>query len=588
MLGAVPATVHRTSSREGHNAMKRSLDVFPCLGVRLAFLAALVAALPALTGCPKSDDPAYYIKRLESSDAEVQRRAIEELVRMSKEAMPGIKEALKSENPNVRKGCADFLSKVRRMESLTDVGTLISDPDKTVRLKVIEAVAGLSQVWKVKSVELLAIAFDGDDPECVKKAGEGLRDMKFGEATAALRARFEAGKGIQAIYAAKLLFETEPSPETARPLLQGLISDEPTIREAAKANVKELKDTIVPYLVTFVDTGEGVARAGKVLDDVRQGLIDELKVILDSARAGDILAALGTIADDQGIEKLNADLRDTKLESAWRVAAARSLAIAALSRRSSPEQKAKIKGYLSSMLDDKDQDKRIRIGAAIALCQLREERAVAYLLEELDLFEEAIKAKTISQARLDDMTALRIRAQEALTASGDFVVPFLMARLRDTRKEPGPIIIWAAAKTLGELNVHEVAPFLGIYLTATKTPQVVVNADGSLRGEVPAGEWQSLTDEQAAELRAKFEAFKCPDFVRWASAVALGQIGGAEAVSLLRQAETAETAFVGPLLRLREGKDYYKQANVLDGLIGQHEDVLFYIRKALGSLGQKA
>jgi HEAT repeat protein len=568
--------------------MKRSLDVFPCLGVRLAFLAALVAALPALTGCPKSDDPAYYIKRLESSDAEVQRRAIEELVRMSKEAMPGIKEALKSENPNVRKGCADFLSKVRRMESLTDVGTLISDPDKTVRLKVIEAVAGLSQVWKVKSVELLAIAFDGDDAECVKKAGEGLRDMKFAEATAALRARFEAGKGIQAIYAAKLLFETEPSPETARPLLQGLISDEPTIRDAAKANVKELKDTIVPYLVTFVDTGEGVARAGMVLDEVRQGLIDELKVILDSARAGDILGALGTIADDQGIEKLNADLRDTKLESAWRVAAARSLAIAALSRRSSPEQKAKIKGYLSSMLDDEDQDKRIRIGAAIALCQLGEERAVAYLLEELDLFEEAIKAKSISQARLDDMTALRIRAQEALTASGDFVVPFLMARLRDTRKEPGPIIIWAAAKTLGELNVHEVVPFLGTYLTATKTPQVVVNADGSLRGEVPAGEWQSLTDEQAAELGAKFEAFKCPDFVRWASAVALGQIGGAQAVSLLRQAETAETAFVGPLLRLREGKDYYKQANVLDGLIGQHEDVLFYIRKALGSLGQKA
>jgi len=588
------------------------------LGLRGPLLAAIVVFIPVLAGCPRSNDPKYYVDRLHSSDAEVQRRAIEELLRMQKEAMPLVEEAIKSPDKNVRIGIAGFLSKVRRMDSLTEVGKLIKDPDKDVRLKAIEAVVGLSQVWKKKAVEILTIAFDGAAPDCIKKAGEGLRDMKYDEATEVLRKEFQSGQGVQGMYAAKLLYEIEPSPEIARPLLQGLLADDRMVQEAAALNVKELKDKIVPELVKFVDTGTATGRARLVLDKVRDALIEELDVTLDSERATDILHALGTIADETSIEKLNSDMLDTGLESAWRVGAAQSLARSALSSRCSEANKAKVKQYLFAALDNTDEDIRIRIGAAIALCQLRQDRAVTFLLDQLNQFEEAIKAPNLSQARRDDLTELRIGAQEALTASGDFVVPFLMERLREKAagKKPGPIIIWAAAKTLGELKVKEAVPFLGTYLSSQKPPVITLAPNGDVaqinmgkpldqeslaqigflsdkarEGTVLTAadmkDWKSLTDAQVTKARAMLDVFAYPDYVRWASAIALGRIGGADAVGLLRGGEKEEVAFLGALAKAKEQPDYFKRANVVDGLIGQHEDVLFYIRGSLESLTQK-
>jgi HEAT repeat protein len=597
--------------------MKHDPCRLPRSSVRLTLLVALVAALPALAGCPKSDDPKYYISKLQSSDAEVQRRAVEELVRMQKETMPFVPDAVKSDNPNVRKGIADFLSKVRRMESLTALEGLMGDRDKDVRLKAIEAAAGLSQVWKKKAVELLTQAFNGTDPDCIKKAGEGLRDMKYDEATDALRKEFEAGKPVQAVYAAKLLYETEPSPKLARVILTGLLSDEAAVRDAAKANVKELMDKIVPELVKFVDTEPGTGRALRVLEELRDKLVSELDVILDSARAAEILAALGTIADDPSIKKLEADLGDTKLESAWRVAAARSLAIAAASPRCSATDKASVRQYLFGVLDDEDQDNRIRIGAAIALSELKEDRAVTFLLDQLNRFAEDIKQTNISEARRDDLTALRIGAQEALTTAGDFVVPFLMERLRGTGKDsPGPIIIWAAAKTFGELKVREAVPFLGKYLSARKDPLISLGPDGTITAinlgrpltdeafaqlgflfpDAKAGalvkpaemkDWQKLTEEEAAKVRTMLDVFSYPDYVRWTSAIALGRIGGTDAQGLLRQGEKDEDEFLAVLAKAKTQKDYAARANVMDGLVGQHEDVLFYIHEALGGAGQQ-
>lgn len=561
--------------------MKR--DFFRRNHLRTGLAAALALMLPALAGCPKSDEPSYYIGRLQKDDEEVQRRAVEELVRMHKKAMPYVRQALQSENPNVRKGCADFLAKVRRMESLTAAGELIGDADKDVRLKAIEAVAALSQVWKSKAVELLRQGFEGDDPDSVKKAGEGLRDMKYEEATQVLRDEFEAGAGMQAVYAARFLYETDPEPQTARFLARGLISDEQTVREAARANVKDLQDKIVAPLVEFIDTQQGTARAAKVLEELRDLLIEELDVILDSKRAAKILLALGAIADEPSIAKLDKDLRDSKLETGWRVAAARGLAAAALSERSSDAQKAAIRANLTEVLNDEDQDTRIRIGAAIALCQLREERAVAYLLDELDRFQEAIKQENISETRLNDLTELRIGAQEALTASGDFVVPFLMNRLRE--QKPGPIIIWAAAKTLGELGVEEVLPFLNTYVTATAAPKTRVEADGQIVTK-EGTDWRELAEDKADELRASLESFTYPDYVRWTSAIALGQIGGKQAVASLRQAESLENDFLARLHANRRLKAYFERAPVLDPLIAQHEDVLFYVRQALKGLGE--
>jgi len=641
-------------------------------------LLVLLAALPAMFGCPKSDDPVYYINKLQSSDEETQRRAVEELVRMNKRAMPYITgrkpgesektlpAAIDSENPNVRKGCADFLAKVRRMESLVAVGELIDDPDREVRLKAIEAVSALAQVWRAKSIALLRQAFQDEDPECVEKAGEGLRNMRAEEATEVLREFYRAGKGIQAVYAARFLYESEPDPELARPILEGLISDEKAVREAANLNLKALKEKLVAPLVHFIDTTPRVARAVMSLEELRNDLIQELDVILDSKRAADILMALGEIADQASINKLNHDLNDAKLESTWRVAAARALARAASSARTTSQQKAEVRSILLGRLDDEKEDTRIRIGAAIALCQLRERRAVEYLLDELSAFDEAINKPNVSEARIDDLTQLRIWSQEALTSSGEFVVSFLMDRIArgqkalalldqlrasreavDARRlspelrralaelginaaealsedvkspyeflvekvralDPGPIIRWAAAKTFGELGTREAIPYLADLATSTVEPMISIGPDGAIEkinggkpldkaaaeelkvifpdaeeGAVPdlstMKPWKDLSEEEAAKVEQMLEVFRHPDYVRWTSALALGSIGGPDALAALHEAERMEKEFHGRLAKSRELKDYYLRANVLDALIARHEDVLFYIRRA--------
>jgi HEAT repeat protein len=603
--------------RTGASALSRGM-------IRLLLLALLVALVPGLIGCPKSDDPAYYIKRLEDDDEEVQRRAVEELVRMHKKAMPVVREALAGEVPdidsgnvNLRKGAADFFAKVRRMDSVTAAGELLDDPDKAVRLKAIEATAKLSQVWKSESVKLLAQAFEDSDPECVKKAGEGLRDMEYDEATQVLRDCFAQGDDVQAMYAAKLLYEKDPEPQYAQLLVEGLLADDEDVRAAAEANVKELKDKIARPLVDFIEEGDHTAREKQQLEEVliaiRDSMITELDEILDSQRAADILIALGVVAEDgedmsvgdPSVQKLSKDLGDSKLESAWRVAAAKGLAVAAQSARTSQRQDTQIVRMLTEVLDDEEEDKRIRIGAAIALCQLRKEHAVRYLLSELDAFEEEFGAEGLSDAKRDDLTRLRIGAQEALVEAGDFAVPFLRERIRPA-EDPGPIIIWAAVETLGELRVEDILSNLGIYMREPRTPNLAIDDEGRIAsrvtglgpadreklsfllgeddGAVVSQDWQDLTDEQAEQVRDLMEPFEYPDFVRWSSALALGKIGGPRAIETLQDAENLEMQFLERLRMNRQQAGFYERSNVVNGLVARHEAVLFYIRKTLESL----
>ncbi len=628
--------------------------------MRPVLLAALAALLPALAGCPKSDDPIVYIAKLQKDNEETRRRAVEELVRMHKKAMPYVTgrdvppeveaavkaasylpaisakpdldgsesekraEKARTAAKNVRIGAAEFLAKVRRMESIEAAGDMIHDEDQAVRLKAIEALAKLSQVWKNKSVELLDQAFMDADAECVKKAGEGLRDMAYLEATQVLRKYRDAGEGIQAVYAAKLLFETEKNPALTSPILLGISSPDKKIRTAAELNVTELKDAIIAPLVDYIDVGEGGSLAEETLDTARDALVEELDVILDSRRAADILMALGTIADQESVQKLKDDLEDDKLEKPWRVAAARGMARAAMSPRSLLPLRASVKTDLTAVMEDEDQDQRIQIGAAIALCEMKEKSAGDFLLKELDGFEEDIQDEKISETKLNNLTELRIGAQEALTGAGKFVVPMLLEMLGNDDDPPGPIIIWAATKTLGELRRREIVTDCGRYLTDQIDPAVTMDPGGDVTEinggrpieagtpedlealqtkfgvifeEVVKGEalspadmkdWEDLAEADAQKVAELMEVFEQPDYVRWTAAIALGRIGGDRPRKLLLEAEEAEEAFLARLAAARERKDYYKRAAVVDHLARRHEEVLFYIRKAINELEEQA
>jgi len=584
--------------------MKPNNGAAPGVAGHAGWLAVCLVLALSLCGCTRSEDPAYYVAMLGHKNEDIQRRGIEELARMQKRALPALEEALDSPNPLMRKGAVNVLARIRHSEALLAVGRMIDDPDKDVRVAAIEGLSALAQVWKKRSVELLTEEFEQDDPVCVEKAALGLRDMRYDEATEVLRSKFQSGQGIQSLYAARLLYESERKPEMAQALLEGLASSDPTIRKAAEYNIETLKDLAVRFLVdTIVNRGTAAGMAMKVLVQVRDALIEELEETLDSKRADKILHALGTIADQESIDKLFADFADRRLETVWRVSAAEALGVAALSVRSNEIQKREIIQKLTETMDDKRVDNRVRIGAAIALCKLRQPAAVQYLLDELGKFQEVMADPAkVSPARLRDLTSLRIRAQEALTASGDFVVDFLMDKVRDP--EAGPIIMWAAAKTLGELRVAEAVQPLGRCLTAKrpltvarpakgKLPErILVDAEGRLTDpqgkvltDVALSDWNNPDEKEVADLQERMEEFLYPDYVRWTAALALGQIGGEEAVRLLKEGEAAEEDFIARLERNRQQKGFFRRAPAVLDLIRRHADVLFYIRKGLKAAG---
>ncbi len=569
-------------------------------------LGTVLAAAIAAGGCARSDDPRDYMHLLGSEKEDVQRRGIEELARMQKRALPALTDALANDNVNMRVGALKVLARIRHSESLVVAGTKIDDPVETVQIAAITAVSTLSQVWKARAVQLLTQAMELDQPACVKLASEGLKNMRYDEATAVLQRKFESGEGIQALYAGKLLYQTEPRQEMSDLLLNSLTADDPTIREAAEANLKALKDLAVRPLVDWIAADRpGTPRARQVLDEVRAALITELDETLDSKRAEKILAALGVIADNESIDKLMADFQDRRLETVWRVAAAEGLGIAAQSPRCPRARRSEIIEVLTETMQDEGMDNRVRIGAAIALCKVRERVGVEYLLEELDRFQETVAGSAkISEAKLRDLTALRIRAQEALTESGEFVVDFLMARIsrpqmvegpdgRRIPREAGPIIVWAAAKTLGELRVEKAVPALAKYLTTKGRPveapadmeeglgQIRLTDEGTFTEPIELEDWQNPSDEQLQAWRWRIEEFKYPAYVRWTVALAFGRIGGEEAGAALREAEEAELDFIDRLQRNRDQSGFYRRAPLVNDLIEEHQEVLFYIRKAL-------
>ncbi len=588
----------------------------------LGLVALLTAVLTLATGCQRSEVASDYIPLLAGKE-ETQRRAIEELVRMQQKAMPAVEQALHSETPAIRAGALMVLAKIRRSDSVRLAGQMIDDADPAVQHQAVATLNELAQVWKERSVELLSHAMDLSDPVTVRNAASAMAGMSYDPATEALHKAFETGRGMKAVYAAKQLYQTEPSDQTAQLLLEKLSSTDKAEREAATQAIvgvynadgtvayAGLQDKFVGALVKYIDAGGNTAAAQKTLSDVRDALITELGKILDSKRAAQILESLGTIADKESVDTLKANVDDTRLESSWRVAAANALGIAGMSDRVRPAVKIGIIQELTTVLDNTKEDSRVRIGAAIALCRLRQQNGVTFLLSQLAEFESAISAANMTAAKRQDLTALRIRAQEALTQSGQFVVPFLMKEInaeratrdmtdpqlaaweaQNKRKAPGNYTVWAAAKTMGELKVPEAVPFLGSYVTEMKKPAITIDEQGRMLApdkdhpdqmvsfSLELKDWQKPDDAEVRADEDRLEVFAYPDFVRLTAANALGSIGDADAAKLLQQAEQEETTFLARVEANRKTADFYKHAAVIDALTRRHQDVLFYIRLA--------
>lgn len=537
-----------------------------------------------------SEDPAELVQQLGSDDAEIVRRATEELVKTPRTAMEPLREAVKPGNPQaLRVTAIKVLTQIRTTAALQVIGQYVVDEEAAVQTEAIKAVGLLAFLDRKGATDRLKEALELDKLAVIEAAAKGLQEMAFSGATKVLRDAVESGEGPQAVVAARFLYQEEPSEETARFIVESLASDNPAVAEAATSSVKALGAAVMPQLVA-ADT----PAATKTETEVRDQIIGELKKTLDASKAANWLAALGHVADDTSLEQMISDFQNTRNESSWRLAASDAMAEAARRNRSLEPRVVQV---LQAMLDNENEtDDRIKIGAAIALCRLGKREGVTHLLERLADFQEDIAVAT-DPAKIQDLAALRIRAQQALTEAGGYadsrqmVVDALMAQARgmeDDMEEVwsgGHIVLWVAAETLGELRVTEMLPSLRKYLTARTRPDVVLAEDGSLTNasggpaSVTLEDWQAPTDEAVDEQVKRMRTFLYPASVRLSAAIALGKMGD---TATLTEAFEAEQEILNRLERNRnEQPEYYQRAAVIEAVEKKHRDVFFYIRTAL-------
>jgi len=455
--------------------------------MRMLKLCCIVLVAALCCGCPHARDPEAYRGDLKSDNEETRKRAVEELVRMGSDAIPHVVTWVKDPDENVREGAAKVLMKARTTDALDAVATLIERPDPSLKVRVaaVQAMGKLAEVRKSVGVELLGKALrEGKQAEYVKAAAQSLRDLHYNDATELLIGALREGKGLAAVYSAHALYSEERLPLAAEFLLQSLSSSQPAVSEAARQCVDELSDRFVDEILAYLEKHPDAAGARRALRATRDKLLEELGKSLMPERVREIVTALGKIADTPSVEKLMEIAAGKKMSLSGRAQAALALATSALSARSPASLDGRIRNFLEKALHDEALDIKVRIASAISLCKLRQRSGVTYLLAQL------------SEAKEAD-TELRIRAQEALAASKEFVVPYLIRKLADPRA--GPTMCWAAAKTLGELRAQEALPRLVNLLDRTEP------------------------------------------YVRWTAAIALGQIGGQEALSALQSAMQNES-----------------------------------------------
>jgi len=571
-------------------------------GKILLCAAALVCAW-LLCGCSKASGPEAYIARLGDPDGRVRRSAVDELIRMREDALPAVIELVRKAPATDRgvrelQAAVDVLSSVKTLEGLEAVASRMDDPDPRVRLAAVRGVGNLAGVRKRMGVELLRRALQDPDPECVRAAAMGLREVASEDATAVLEQTMQAGQGVAAVFAAEALYRADRRSSAAEFLVESLSSPEEQTQAAARRAVNELGDLIVEPLAGYLTQHPDAREQQAALEQVRDGLLKELGGLRHPARVQQVVHALQLIGDEQCARRLIAIISQGQLNLAAQVAAAEALGEAASSDRPAgtrEELRRAIREALRKQLGNERADVKLRIACAIALCRLEDAEGVQYLLAQLGSLEQAAAGE-------QELTELRVRAQEALTASGKFVVPYLIAALR--KPDAGEITRWAAAKTLAELRVKEATADLARLLTATTSA-----ADVQPRPSDPvfklriSGRREPFEPTRRTVLEAVFgNEPVIPEShpsVRIAAAFALGRIGGEEALSALRRALTLHQSVrdrVAEFLRHRrtyelvppEATDEKQKSAARDAIaalceciIREQERVLFYIRLGL-------
>ncbi|MFP4027149.1 MAG: HEAT repeat domain-containing protein [Candidatus Brocadiia bacterium] len=457
----------------------------------------IIVMAAALSGCSKGRDPKALVESLGSSSSKERKTAKNELMRDPEKALVEIKKAFKAAEGTERglriiKGTVAVLEATGTPEALETVAERIDDPNPKIRQIVIDALGNLSQARKKSSVEHLKKALQDENTACQQAAAQALRNMNYRMATDALEEAYQRREGADSIFAAQALYSMDRRSSAAIYLLKNLGSRREITQQAAAQAVLSLGKSrfvgrpFIELLVEFVRGNPDSAASRKALSSIRDAILKEFeeKEALPPKRTRDIMASLGMIGDKKSVNKLLSVLTESKKDITARLAAAEALGNAArgAGEAANLDFKEKIIQSLQEVKNREEdkEDKRVQIGCAISLCQLKNPDGVKYLLSQLSPEQDNDKKDT------QEMTDLRIRAQEALTSSGKFVVPYLITAL--DKKTGSKTSYWAAATTLGELRTEKAIPLLAEHLNTTVSPRRVKPEPSDPSGEIPVAE----------------------------------------------------------------------------------------------------
>ncbi len=574
------------------------------------------------TGCGEGGGIKPLLDQLDAPQASERQKAVDEIKRVGSEAVPEVTEVFRNaanSEIGVRQveSTVKILTDTGKLESMQILAERLDDPNKRIRHEVVKGIAKLGQTRKKTGVRLLKKVMDDPYAPIVQTAARGLEKMNFPNATRVLEDVFDKKTGLASVYAASNLYKVDQRDAAAKYLLVKAGSNDERIREAAVeaattlGTERSVGKQFVEFTVRYAMNNPDESQVTSVLSNIRDAYFEELKRTLPPQRIRSIIGILGTIADKRSVSRLVELFRNTDRTVAARIAAADALGQAGISNRpaSGSVTRKKIVNVLSGMLED-DVDSRVGIAASISLALLRQEVGVTYLLEKLQNLEETedkAASEDNGEARTyatesEDITELRCRAQKALTASGDFVVPYLLSELK--QGNTGRILAWAAMHTLGDLRVRKAVPYMSEMLTETQTADQVISQPDDppavTKVQTKAGVVEVSTT-RAAVLGDIFGDQKVVPAralsVRMAAARALGRVGGENAVRALEEGERTHQKArkaVGEYIRERGyssllpaditvGGDKQKALNQLENVTkrihGDMGKVLFYIRQ---------
>lgn len=442
------------------------------------------AALGALAGCQRMDDPKSLVGRLETADAKEQADLVAALARLKDKALPEVAAAARSDNAKLRVAAAQVLGRMRSESALKALEPLLSDKDVAVRREALLALKRLVPVRKKLAVQLLEEKLKDPDFDCLQIAATTLAETNYPQANALVRRLITSRPTVPGIFMAKRLFVRDGTGREL--LLKALASPDENVRATAVEQVKLLGPAFVRPLV------DAVAEAPN--DELKAALAALRDHLIKQTETGDpkvrleAIQALGNIADPRSIAQL---LRLLKTDEKPRSAAALTLG-------TTDTQDPAVVAALSKLLNAEDTTEQTRLDMAIALAQLGNEKGLQFLLGQLQTSEEEKKtlAKTGKATKKPEVSRFLTRVLPTLIAFlgliGVIVSVSVHSHILNRRGDDAGPLIWL--KLLAILSVAMMSGGFG-YLLLGRSVLVIV---GGFIGII-VGVWLYSHAEEQAE-----------------------------------------------------------------------------------------